>query len=75
MAGLVSFTAAASYDVGTEPAALLFADLDLDGKLDAVTANLKSSDVSVLKGAGGTTFTAPAKSCAVQSEPSAAGSA
>lgn len=69
MAGQVTFATAASYDVGTEPAALLYTDLDLDGKLDAATVNLKSNDISVLKGSSGAMFTAPAKSYAVQNEP------
>jgi hypothetical protein len=40
--------------VGERPRALAVADLDRDGLLDAVTANVASGDVSVLLGEPGT---------------------
>src|SRR5688572_27522957 len=49
---LLSFAPAVSYAVGTNPQAVAAADFNGDGKLDLVTANAGSNDVSVRLGNG-----------------------
>ncbi|WP_407571665.1 FG-GAP repeat domain-containing protein [Deinococcus altitudinis] len=51
-----TFGAQTPYRVGTAPAAVTLGDLNGDGKLDLVTANSGSNDVSVLLGQGDGTF-------------------
>jgi hypothetical protein len=46
----------ASYTVGTNPKAIVMADFNGDGKVDLVTANSGSNNVSVLAGNGNGTF-------------------
>lgn len=45
-----------SFPVGREPRAMALGDVDGDGKIDAVTANFFSNDVSVLRGVGNGSF-------------------
>jgi hypothetical protein len=52
----VSFVARMDFPVGQDPRAIATGDLDSDGKLDLVTANYASNDVSVLLGNGDGTF-------------------
>ena len=49
------------YDVGSMPVGLATADLDDDGNVDVVSANVLSRDVSVLLGHGDGTFAAQAR--------------
>jgi len=53
---LLSLTPAASYAVGAEPVAIVSADVNRDGHLDLITANVRSSDVTVLMGSADGTF-------------------
>jgi hypothetical protein len=53
-----TFQQGASYSVGTDPLAVVAADLNGDGKLDLVTANSQGVGVSVLLGNGDGTFQA-----------------
>src|SRR5262245_17592132 len=53
---MLSFTPAVDYNVGTDPTAVVAADFNNDGRLDLVTANTGSSNVSVLLGNEGGTF-------------------
>src|SRR5688572_17682948 len=46
------FAPAQAFNVGTEPAIIISADFNGDGKLDLATANRASNDVSVLLGNG-----------------------
>jgi hypothetical protein len=55
---LPSFLAPVSYPVGTEPQAVVTADLNRDGKLDLITANLGGNSVNVQMGNGDGTFQA-----------------
>ena len=52
-AGNGTFAAAQPYTVGLTPFAVSAGDLDGDGKLDVVTANWHSNDVTVLRNGGG----------------------
>ncbi len=52
----VSFVARMDFAVGQDPRAIATGDLDSDGKVDLVTANYGSNDVSVLLGNGDGTF-------------------
>ena len=52
----VSFVARMDFPVGQDPRAIATGDLDSDGKVDLVTANYGSNDVSVLLGNGDGTF-------------------
>lgn len=54
-----SFMSAQSFAAGSRPVALVLADVNHDGKLDIVTANADSSDLSVLIGRGDGSFAAP----------------
>src|SRR5262245_48511579 len=54
----LSFAAAVSYSVGTEPTVEVVGDLNTDGKLDAVVTNKVDSTISVLLGNGDGTFAA-----------------
>ncbi len=65
---LLSFTPAASYDVGTYPQAVAAADFDGDGHLDLVTANAGNNTVSLLLGNEGGTFQ-PAQTSATGAGP------
>src|SRR5262249_53148108 len=47
-----SFGPAQTFTVGANPAAVVVADLNGDGRMDAATANLESDNVSVLLGNG-----------------------
>ena len=49
-----------SYGVGEEPRSVVLGDLDGDGNLDLVVANLESNDVTVRLNAGDGTLAAPA---------------
>ncbi len=49
----------AIFATGERPVAVIVADIDLDGRVDLVTANESSADVSVLRGRGDGTFLAP----------------
>jgi hypothetical protein len=51
-----SFMAPVNYSVGTGPQAVVTADLNGDGRLDLVTANAGSNNISVLLGNGNGTF-------------------
>jgi hypothetical protein len=53
---LPSFTLGGSFAVGAAPASVAVADVNQDGKLDLVTANLGSDSVSVLLGCGSGSF-------------------
>ena len=53
-----TFLAAVNYGTGVIPASVAVGDLDGDGDLDLVTANLSSIDISVLLGNGDGTFQA-----------------
>jgi len=66
----VNFTRAGDIGVGSTPLAIAAGDIDGDGKIDLVTANNDSGDVSVLWGNGDGTFPASA-SLAVSDGPSA----
>jgi len=54
--GILSFGAPTPYTVGMQPFFVGVADLNGDGKLDLVTANSGSNNISVLLGAGNGTF-------------------
>ncbi|HTC94233.1 MAG TPA: FG-GAP-like repeat-containing protein [Terriglobales bacterium] len=54
--GILSFSAPTPYTVGTAPFFVGVADVNGDGKLDLITANSSSNDVSVLLGNGNGTF-------------------
>jgi hypothetical protein len=54
--GKGSFAPHVDYPVGADPAWMLTADLNLDGKLDLVTANAGDDNISVLLGKGDGTF-------------------
>ncbi len=54
--GTLSFSAATNYGVGSVPRAIAVGDLNGDGKLDLVSANVNVSTVSVLLGQGGGAF-------------------
>jgi hypothetical protein len=43
-----SFAAAQNYPVGGEPVSVVLGDINGDGRLDIVTANLNSNNISVL---------------------------
>ena len=45
-----------TYEVGSEPSAIIATDLDSDGKLDLAVVNPKSSSLSILIGQGDGTF-------------------
>src|SRR5262249_41413611 len=47
-----SFAAARTFTVGANPAAVVVADVNGDGRMDVATANLESDNVSVLLGNG-----------------------
>src|SRR6185437_9293948 len=49
---LLSFSPAVSYSVGTNPQAVVTADINHDGRLDLAVANVESDSVSVLLGNG-----------------------
>jgi hypothetical protein len=51
-----SFMAPVNYSVGTGPQAVVTADLNGDGRLDLITANAGSNNISVLLGNGNGTF-------------------
>jgi hypothetical protein len=51
-----TFGAATSYAVGTTPTAMVLSDVNEDGRLDILTANLGNSTASVLVGNGDGTF-------------------
>ena len=53
---MLSFTPAISYPVGTTPQTVIAADFNNDGRLDLVTANLGSDNVSVRLGSANGTF-------------------
>jgi hypothetical protein len=53
-----SFMAPVTYSVGTDPQAVVTADLNHDGRLDLITANAGSNNISVQIGNGGGTFQA-----------------
>jgi len=48
-----------TYAVGSEPVAVLLADIDRDGELDVITANQGGNDVTYCLGNGDGTFGAP----------------
>src|ERR1043165_6469339 len=50
-----------TFDAGTQPAAIVKADFNADGKLDVAAANTSSREVSVLLGDGAGDFSAPSK--------------
>lgn len=56
--GTGSFNAPANYPVGTGPYSAVLADVNGDGKLDIITANMTAGTVSVLLGNGDGTFQA-----------------
>jgi hypothetical protein len=58
-----NFAASVEYQVGTNPYAVVAADLDADGVMDLAVSNTGSDSVSVLLGTGGGAF-APATSFA-----------
>ncbi|HZR29381.1 MAG TPA: FG-GAP-like repeat-containing protein [Terriglobales bacterium] len=66
--GILSFGPATPYTVGTAPFFVGVADVNGDGKLDLITANGSSNDISVLLGSGNGTF-APATNFAVGRDP------
>jgi hypothetical protein len=49
---------------GTNPSSLAAGDLDGDGSLDLIAANVKTQDVAVLRGDGTGSFLAPARTAA-----------
>ena len=51
-----TFATAVNYPVGSNPANLVVADFNGDGKLDVATANVNSNTVSILPGNGDGTF-------------------
>ncbi len=51
-----SFQNAGSFEVGTDPIALVAGDFQGDGRLDLATANYRSNNVTVLLGNGNGTF-------------------
>ncbi|MFE1886931.1 FG-GAP repeat domain-containing protein, partial [Streptomyces diastatochromogenes] len=53
------FDPAVNYAVGDVPASVAVGDFNGDGKLDLVTANANSDNVSVLPGIGDGTFAGP----------------
>src|SRR5262249_54074283 len=53
-----SFMAPVTYSVGTGPQAIVTADLNHDGRLDLITANAGSNNISVQLGNGNGTFSA-----------------
>ena len=53
------FLDARTFPTGAAPTEIAAADLDLDGRVDLVTANALSKDLSVLRGKGDGTFFAP----------------
>ena len=55
-ASAVDFATPKSYSVGTNPAAVIIADFNGDGKLDIAVANSGSGNVSILLGNGDGTF-------------------
>ena len=57
---LPSFAAQATFSTGTNPYSVTLGDVDGDGKLDIVTANQNSTNVSVLLGIGNGNFGAQA---------------
>src|SRR5262249_22974371 len=52
-----TFQAAVSYNVGSQPRAVVAGDWDTDGDLDLATANYLGQNVSILRNAGDGTFT------------------
>ena len=66
--GILSFAAPTPYTVGTQPFFVGVADVNGDGKLDLITANGGSNDISVLLGNGNGTF-APATNFAAGRDP------
>jgi hypothetical protein len=65
---LLSFSPSVSYTAGTNPQAVVTADLNGDSRLDLVTANAGDSTVSVLLGNGDGTFQ-PAQTSATGANP------
>ncbi len=57
--GAGQFHAAVTFATGTTPIAVVLADFNGDGKLDAATANYGSNDVSILFGNGKGSFSQP----------------
>jgi hypothetical protein len=55
---LPSFTLAGNFGTGTDPASVVVADVNRDGRPDLITANAQSNTVSVLLGNGNGTFQA-----------------
>jgi hypothetical protein len=54
----LGFAKAVAYPVGTNPFSIVLEDVDGDNKLDAITANSGSNDLSLLKGKGDGTLMA-----------------
>lgn len=55
-----TFQAAVNYAAGAQPLSIAVGDVNLDGKLDLIVANVSSNNVSVLLGNGDGTFQSPA---------------
>lgn len=66
--GTLSFATPRTFNVDTKPSGIAVADLNGDGKLDAVTANLNAATLSVLVGNGDGTFQ-PARGTGAGSRP------
>ncbi|MCL1470136.1 Calx-beta domain-containing protein [Argonema antarcticum] len=65
---VAQFTPATNFSVGTQPFSVTVGDFNSDGKSDIATANVGTSNVSVLLGNGTGSF-APATNFAVGTEP------
>ena len=64
-----TFTAGASYAVGSQPAAVLLSDVDADGKPDLVGTSYAAASLSVFLGQGAGVFAAAAKVTTTATQP------